>query len=307
MSKSGQPIDIAAGFTVVFLLIGVAGLFRSSEPTIPTPSFDPGPGLPDVAKLSPVWKEQRDTLQQFPLDDEAQRAIKVFLNFGKIDAMTGGVVKNPVHIEASQEVLDAMNRYWFQRGEDAYRALGMRMADRFIENVLLVLNKAKEAGVPAQTWLGQRPNHALTQSFYAHTGMFLGRALRMGVINEKNQLLGANTALLRLLFNLHWAGFVTSIKDYVWLMHIEELRALWRWRIHGDRSLSMAIRMEVSGWLRKIEPGYPAFEVLGALYAKRGYYRAALAMYREALLDSPFDEGLQNNLHFLVMQLNQSQ
>ena len=273
---------------------------------LPIPQFQMGSGLPDVPRLTPIWEKQRALLKQYPVDDEAKKAIRAFLVFGRIERQTAGHPKNPQYMKASQTLINAMNQYWFKRGEEAYRALGIRMADQFVRTVVTALAKASQQKKSILAWISDHPQHALVQSLHAHTGDFLEHAVSWGLINSKNELAGGNTALLRLFFNQRWFRFVTEIKDYTLLMSLEELKALWRWKIEGDRVLSMSDRAQISRNLKNIEPTYPTFEVLGALFAKRGYYREALMMYREALLDDPFDAVLQRNVSFLVMQLIQN-
>jgi hypothetical protein len=306
MSPNSQAVDIAVYFVAVFLLVGIAGLFRVTEDVLPTPLFQSGSGLPDVTRLSPIWEKQRSLLKQYPVDGEAKEAIRAFLVFGRIEKQTAGHPKNPKYKKASQTLINAMNQYWFKRGEAAYRAFGIRMVDQFIRTVVTALAKASQQEKPVLVWISDHPKHALVQALYAHTGDFLKHAVSWGLINSKNELAGGNTALLRLFFNQRWFRFVTEIKDYTLLMSLEELKALWRWKIEGDRVLSMGDRAQISRNLKNIEPTYSTFEVLGALFAKRGYYREALAMYREALLDEPFDAMLQRNVSFLVMQLIQN-
>jgi tetratricopeptide (TPR) repeat protein len=296
---SERSTDFATLFALIFLLIGIGGIVRPRRVAPPVPDFSLSPSFPDLKVLQPIWRDERRLLDDYPTDTLHNKTVEAFLAFGSIEKETGGRVENPAYFKASERVINAMNHYWFARGEAAYRAMGVRMTDQFVRVVQNILARAVDAGLPVQEWVGLNAQSDQVKQLYSYTGNFLSNALSWGLISD-NRLVGGNDALLRLHFKLRWFQFVTEIKDYTMTMALEELKAVWRWRIEGDRSLSMGQRVQFSRWLQNIDPEYPAFQRLGALYAQRGRYRHALAMYREALLDDPFNALLGRNLSFLL-------
>ena len=118
--------------------------------------------------------------------------------------------------------------------------------------------------------------------------------------DTKGTLLGGDGALIGLHFKLRWLRLANDIDDYTHLLDRQELRALWRWRVSGDRTQDLKSRVDFARKVRAIDSSFPIYTVVGNLYAQEGQEKEALALYREALLDSPFDVQVAANFQYLM-------
>jgi len=285
-------------FAALMLLLGIAGALLPRPAVIAPGDFTLHGWVPSMDRLRPVLEKDRALLASNPETAAEKTARKVYLAFGTLEASVSN--NDPTYLNETRSLTKQMLEYYYEHGEAAYRAMGVRLADTFEATAMVVLAAARAADVPVNRWMTENANQTDVVRLRAHGGDFMEYALNWGLVTADNRLAGAGTVLLRLHFKLRWLRLLNSINDYTMLMHPEELRALWRWRIEGDKALPMKHRLEVVRWLRDIEPDYPGFAVLGALYAQRGQFRAAISMYREALIDSPFDPALATNLTYLL-------
>lgn len=294
---TGSPLGSA--FAILFIGIGAASLSIPRPTPVEPPDFHLTGLVADGSTLARLQQRDAALVRRYPLDALAKEVVDHVVAFGLAEARTGDG-REPERSRAEERLKEAMNRYWFGRGEEAYQALVARLADRAARAFESVLSRARDANADPRTWVAQHPKAPETRELHAMSGTFLDSAVSWRLVTRDGKLAGDSTALIRIHAKLRLYLPVMKIKDYTFLMHIDELRALWKWRIEGDPTLPMKQRLKVIGWLRDIEPDYPIYRVLGAIYAQQGRYEQAIAFYREALIEEPFDPLLRRNLAFLL-------
>lgn len=298
MSEAPVQADVGALFAAFMFLLGVFGALQPRPSVVEEPDFALTGWVPNMARLNPLLKKERALLASNPESEAEKSAKNAYLAFGTLEASVAS--NSPKYLEETRTLTKHMLEYYYTHGDPAYRAMGIRLADTFELAATAVLTAARRVNQPVIRWMKAHAEHPDVVKLKAHSGDFMEYAVNWGLITDDNRIAGGEAVLLRLHFKLRWLRLLNSINDYTLLMHPEELKAIWRWRIEGDKALPMKHRVEVVRWLRDIEPNYPGFEVLGALYAQRGNYGDAISMYREALIDSPFDTRLRMNLNYLL-------
>ncbi len=296
---------VGAGYAAVCLAIGVVGMTLPRAASHPEPDWELHGWKPDPAQLAAAKAADQALVDEYPLEDDVGPQMTALFALGRAEVSAKGDIGDPTYLEATKTANAAMIKLWFSRGKEAYLALGVYAGRAFAEAVSDVLQRAREDRMPVLAWLRAYAGTPPAQRLRNFGGNFVENAVSWGLITPDNQLAGGTDDLIRIHFKVRWCRFVTDITDYTFLMHPEELRALWRWRLEGDLTLPMEQRRRVGTWLRRIEPDYPIYETLGAVYARRGRYRKALALYREALLDAPFDRKLRRNVQFLMLAIDE--
>jgi tetratricopeptide (TPR) repeat protein len=288
------------GYLIVLLAIAIAGWFPPRQSSAVAPSFVIDPMFPQEQRLASVLSRDQALARAHPLDERALQTVTVMENFGLAEALAGGNWEDEAYRLATKEAETALVRYWYERGEDAFRALGEHLANRFESAVLAVLARVRADKADVVQWMKDHASDPLVAQAHRACGNFLSNAHRSGVVSRSGRLVADSRALLRLHFKLRYLRFVNDINDYTILLDPEELRALWRWRVAGDQSQTTASRQAFAEQLRGIDPSFPIYEVLGALTAGEGRDKEAIAFYREALLDDPFNKQIVANLTVLV-------
>ena len=286
-----RTTSLGAAFAFLFLTLGVVGVVLPRERPEPLPDFRLTGWKDALGRLGPIFAADRALLDRHPALVREQEALDALRAYGRAEAKGEGEA-------ATEAAVSAMTRYWFDRGEEAYRALGVRAEDAFVAALGTVLERAD--GVDVRRWIETHAADPVVAELHAACGSFVPSAVSWGLITRDGQLAGGSDALVRLQFRLRWFRFVNEIKDYTQLLRQDELIALWRWRIEGDKTLPLKDRVEIARRLQKLDPSWPIYRVLGSLYADRGHGEEAVALLREALLDEPFDVQLRANLDYLV-------
>jgi len=304
-ASTSARTSVGAGYAAVCLALGIAGMLLPHPEQSVQPDFTLDGWRPDTGRLAAVRAADDALRAANPLKDNVREQMEAFMTLGRVEVATDGDINNPEYATATARARELMTAYWFSQGKEAYLALGLYAGQAFVEVITAVLNQASAERRPILAWLDANPEHKLVRRLHAYAGNFIENAVAWGLITPNNRLAGDTDALLRIHFKVRWCTLVTEITDYTFLMHEEELRALWRWRIEGDLTLPMDQRRLVTTWLRELEPDYPVYKSLGAVYARRGRYKKAALLYREALLDDPFNAKLATNLEFLLLAMDQ--
>jgi len=309
---------VGAVFAGLVLVVSVASAFTPRPDASLKPDFDLDGWQPDPERLSRVWAADDEAAKAHPIDADGRKVLDAVAGLGVTEVAANGNIADPDYASATEKALAAANSYWFDHGKEAYLALGVHYRRVFEAAVLDVLTRARAAKTPVRPWLEARtPKRGVAAAaisplspgddagavthYRAAAGNFIENAVGWGLILEDGRLAGDTPELLRVHARLRWVMLVSEITDYTFLLDREELRALWRWRLEGDRNLAMEQRVRVAGWLKQqIEPDYPAFRVLGSLHARRGQSDKAIGYFREALFDDPFDEVSRKNLEYLL-------
>ncbi|MBT9555572.1 MAG: hypothetical protein IV100_06050 [Myxococcales bacterium] len=309
---------VGAAFAGLILLVSVASAFTPRPGVVVKPDFDLDGWRPDPERLSRVWAADEEAAQTHPIDADGRKVLDAIAGLGVAEVGANGNIADPDYAAATEKALAAATSYWFDHGKEAYLALGIHYRRVFESAVLDILARAQNANTPVRPWLDARTpkrgaavvapaplspgdDAGAVARYRAAAGNFIENAVGWGLILEDGRLAGDTPDLLRVHARLRWVMLVSEITDYTFLLDREELRALWRWRLEGDRNLAMEQRVRVAGWLKQqIEPDYPVYRVLGSLHARRGQSDKAIGYFREALLDEPFDEVARKNLEYLL-------
>ncbi|MFT5433591.1 MAG: tetratricopeptide (TPR) repeat protein [Myxococcota bacterium] len=292
--------SVGAGYAVVVLVVAVVGIVLPRERPVPKPDFTLERWRPESKRLDPILERDVTLAAKHSLQDVPEDVIGAFEALGLAEVATGGRLENAEYEAATEKAVTRLTEHYFTVGEEAYRALGVHMSQAFVHAVLGVLAASNVAGQPVKAWLRDHPEDPVAIRARALGGTFIENAVGWGLITHDNKLAGDNPSLIRIHFKVRWFRFITTVKDYTFLMDLEELRALWLWRLEGDRNLGMAQRLRVGKWIRGLEPDYPIYATMGSLFARRGQTDKAIAYFREALLDDPFNKTIANNLEFLL-------
>lgn len=290
---------VGAGWAAVALLIGLGSLMLPRPERVPTPNFTLNGWHPRTALLAGPRAADHKLAADYPLTAAHGPLIQQLHDFGRLETRTAGRMSAPEYAAATQALLDAMAHFWFENGKEAYLAFGVHWAQDCVRALRDAMSGAHQAGVPLVDWLRSNRSDPRVDRLRAYTGNFSENAASWGLITPGNRLAGGTDDLVRLHFKLRWAQLVVGLMDYTFLMDPRELRTLWRWRIEGDRTLGVKQRVEVGQWLRDVEPEYPIYRSLGAVFAQRGDFTTAAGFYREALIRDPFNARLRDNLIYL--------
>ena len=298
MSEDKEATPLGAVFAFLFLLLGVVGLLLPRERPELRPDFHLDGWKSALGALGPIFAADRALLGKYPLDAQGTAAIEGLRAYGRAEARAAET--SPTVAAATDAAVALLTRYWFDHGEEAYRALGVRAEDAFVAALRTVMDKARDAGVDVKRWVTAHAADPAVVELHSACGTFVSAAVSWGLVTRDGGFAGGSDALVRIQFRLRWYRFVNDIKDYTELFRQDELIALWRWRVEGDRTLSMKDRLDVARRLERLDPSWPIYRVLGSLYAERGQTEQAVPLLREALLDEPFDAQLRANLAFLI-------
>ena len=291
---------VGAAFAFVVFGISAASAAWPRPDPVPRPDFTLTGWQPDAARLAPVWAQDAALAKRFPLDDAGRVVLNAVATLGTAETPAAGSMNDPAYAAATDAALDAATAFWFANGKEAYVALGVHARVAFEASVNAVLERARAEKRPVRPWLRNHEGDPDVVRLRAQAGNFVENAVGWGLINDDNTLAGGPD-LLRIHFKVRWARLVGDLEDYTFILQPEELRALWRWRVEGDRNLALDQRVKVAGWLKEqIEPDYPVARVLATLHALRGQSDRAIAYYREALLVDPFDAVSSQNLDYLL-------
>jgi tetratricopeptide (TPR) repeat protein len=288
------------GYLIVLLAIAIVSWFPPRQSSPVAPRFEITPMFPQEERLASVLLRDQALARAHPLDERSLKTVSLMEKFGLAEALAGGNAEDEAYLLAAKETETALVRYWYERGEDAFRALGEHLANRFESAVLAVLARVRAEKADVVQWMKDHASDPLVVNVHRACGSFLSNAHRSGVVSRSGRLVADSRALLRLHSKLRYMVFLKSIKDYTHLLNPEELRALWRWRVAGDQSQTTASRRLFAEQLHGIDPHFPIYEVLGALMAGEGRAQEAISYYREALLDDPFNPQIVANLTVLV-------
>ena len=305
-SNASRAVDPAIGFLLLLLVVALASWFPSQEAEPIEPNFDLPTFLPEPERLASVQRADAALAKKHPLDEQANAVLTEWHDFGRIEAETHGNWEDGPYREATESITVRLSRYWYERGELAYRALGVRAQRQFESAVQAVLARARQDGATESAWIQAHPQDPLVLELQSSAGNFLETARRWGFVTRTGHLLGGDSALIGLHFKLRWFRMVNEIDDYTHLLDPQELRAIWRWRVSGDIRQSLESRIDFAKKVRHIDSSFPVYAVIGNLYAQQERYPEALAHIREAVLDEPFDSQLASNLEHLVDRVNRA-
>ncbi|MFT7620868.1 MAG: hypothetical protein ACI9WU_000027 [Myxococcota bacterium] len=291
---------VGGGYAAVCLALGVAGILMERPQPLPRPDFRTEGWRPSASQLAPAIAQNKRLAAEHPWDEARDgAALQAFYALGEAEVLARSSTDDTHYLRATEAATRSLNDYWFAHGKEGYLALGVHVTDRFVRAVHAVLTLADRERMPVLQWLERNPEPA--SALYRLAGDFVRHAVEWGLILPNNRVAGGSDLLLRIHFEVRWSRFVTELMDYTQLMHPEELRALWKWRLEGDLALGPTQRRKVASWLKQLEPDYPIYEALTAVFAQRGRYREAIPLAREALLDAPFDSRLRQNLAYLLL------
>ncbi len=295
---------VGGAFAVLVLALAVASALAPRPPPPSRPDFGLSGWRTDPGRLAPVWTSDDALASQYPLDAEGRSVLEAMATLGLAEAAAEGRHGQPTDataaVHATSASVGAATDYWFSRGRDGFMALGVHARKAAEDALVAAMDAARSANMRITPWVAAHPDDPRVVALRRTSGTFVEHAAGWGLLTDDG-FAGGNPDLVRIHLKCRWVLFVTEVMDYTFLLHEEELRALWRWRVEGDRNLAMEKRLEATRRLKQdLEPAYPAFRVLGSLYALRGENRKAIENFREALLDDPFDEIAARNLDYLL-------
>ena len=291
------------GYLVLIVLMVLVG-FWIPQPRKPAElNFDVTPVFPEPAVEAKSRHRDKALLKDYPLDDGGRALIADYKAHGRIDFLAKGSSQNADYQVAANRLISHAKRYTFDRGMEAYLALGVHVSDAFVQVVQELLKTADAAKLSATDWLRTHKGDPLHERYIGLAGNFLANARRWGLISANNQVAGVSTMLLKLFIRAHWLQITSEIKPVEQTMNIAELTSWWRWKLTGDRSLSRCQQLSFAGRLRAVDPSFDVYAILGALHVRHRCYWAAVAYYREALLDDPLNATYYANIEYLVGRL----
>ncbi len=297
---------VGAGYALVVLAmaVGSAAQPRPEPPVRPDFSLDGWRAEP--SRLRAVWARDDQLAARYPLDSAGERVLAALAGLGVAEAAAEGRggrpdAPSPAVTDATQAAVGAATAYWFEHGRDAFMALGVHSMRRAEATFAAAAEAARAARTPLTRWLAAHRDDPVALAVRETSGTFVEHATGWGLLTDDGHFADDAPDLMRIHLRCRWVLLVTEITDYTFLLDREELRALWRWRVEGDRNLPMERRIDAARRLKQdLEPDYPAFRVLGSLYALRGENARSIQNLREALLDAPFDALAARNLEYLL-------
>lgn len=202
--------------------------------------------------------------------------VEAYYVYNKADVAAAGAT-NSKALRDAYAAYQARAREFFQfQGEGPFIAVGARLLDDF--------------------WraLSTRNVSALT----AISGSFVKEAQTIGLL--RGEFLPARHAkpLIASAFMLRWVSVLAEIRPLDGLVDRVERIVFLRFKVGAHRALKPERRAALAKLLRRLQPGFPADELLASRFATERRWALCARFYRRALKGREQDKTLRANIEY---------